>query len=69
MQLQTAEFPSGACGLSIVEVIRSDYWPNAVIAYENNHSLVERTSESQCKYEREQKQYDKTAWSSSENLD
>lgn len=50
-QLQTAEFPPGVCGLSRVQVIRSDYWPNVVIAYKNNHSLVECPSESQCKYE------------------
>lgn len=59
MQLQTAEFPSGVCGLSIVRLIGSDYWPNGVIAYENNRSLAECASESKSKYEqRAQKKCD-----------
>lgn len=49
MQLQTAEFPSGVCGRIVVEVIRSDHWPNVVIAYENNLSLAECPCESQSK--------------------
>lgn len=44
--------PPGVCGLSTVRAIRSDYWPNSVLACENNRSPADCPSESQCKQER-----------------